>query len=95
MKSKVIAQPDVQETLKDFIVTELYTDRGPAPKENAKVQVERYGTAALPLYVVVGADGKELARLELETGLATKETFLGFLRKGLSAHQAQGNGGGK
>jgi hypothetical protein len=85
MKSKVLAQPDVRAVLQEFVFAELYTDKGPHKDENKKLQDERFNSVALPLYLVLSPDGKELARLELNTGLATKETFIDFLRKGQKA----------
>jgi hypothetical protein len=89
----VIAQPAVQEVLKNFIFAELYTDRkDPAHKakdaENTRLQEERFATAALPLYVILGPDGRERARL---LGKSNVTEFLEFLRKGLQA-PASANG---
>lgn len=85
MKSSVIDHPQVQAVLKDFVFAELYTDATPWKAENAKLQDERFGTVALPLYVILSPDDKELARLALDTGLVGREDFIAFLRKGLAA----------
>ena len=42
------------------------------------VQSNRFGTVALPLYVILGPDGKERGRL---TGTITMDLFLEFLRR--------------
>jgi hypothetical protein len=82
----VIARGPVQELLKNFIFAELYTDRLGAHKEkdeaNGKLQEDRFATAALPLYVVLGPDGKERARL---LGKTNVDEFVMFLKKGLQA----------
>ena len=85
MKSKVLAHGEVKAVLKDFVFAELYTDVGPYKAENKKTQDERFNSVALPLYLVLAPDGRELARLELDTGLATRETFIAFLRRGRAA----------
>ena len=81
----MIAQPAVQEVLKNFVFAELYTDRkGSDHKqkdaENSRLQEERFATAALPLYVILGPDGQERARL---LGKTSVPEFLEFLKKGL------------
>lgn len=82
MKGKVIAQKDVQDVLKGFVVAELYTDGTRWEEENKKLLKERFKTPALPLYVTLGPDGKLRSRL---LGTATKAEFIDFLKKGLSA----------
>jgi thiol:disulfide interchange protein len=80
MKRTVLAERDVRETLKGFVVAELYTDRRrEGDKENARLMKERFGSVALPLYLVLGPDGKERSRL---TGLASTGKFLEFLKAG-------------
>lgn len=83
MKGNVIADAEIKALIeKSFIFAELYTDRSlPEDQENLKLRTERFGNV-LPLYVTLDADGKELSRLE---GIATKASFLEFLRKGLPA----------
>jgi thiol:disulfide interchange protein len=86
MKGKVIAQKEVQDVLKGFVVAELYTDGTPWEKENNQLLKERFKTPALPLYVTLGPDGKVRSRL---LGTASKAEFLEFLKKGVTA-AAQG-----
>ena len=86
----MIAQGAVQELLREFLFAELYTDRkDPTHKakdaENARIQEDRFATAALPLYVVLGPDGQERARL---LGKSNVPEFVAFLRKGLQASAA-------
>ena len=90
----MIARPAVQDLLKSFVFAELYTDRkDPVHKqkdeENGRLQEERFATAALPLYVVLGPDGQERARL---LGKSNVSDFAEFLKKGLqAAGSANGN----
>ena len=81
MKSTVIAQKEVQDVLKGFVFAELYTDATPWKEANKKLLRERFGSAALPLYVTVGPDGKERSRI---AGLNSTAAFLDFLKKGLN-----------
>jgi len=81
MKGSVLAEGEVRNVLREFVFAELYTDGDAAhEKENARIQKERFGTPALPLYITVGPDGRERSRL---VGLANMQEFLDFLKKGL------------
>jgi thioredoxin-related protein len=83
MKGKVIAQPSVQQVLESFVFAELYTDRDSEEDiQNNKDLKNVFKTVALPLYVVVDKDGKELSRLE---GTSSEAEFLEFLERGLKA----------
>lgn len=82
----MLSRPAAQEALKSFVFAELYTDTFP---KNRQIQDKRFGTVALPLYVILGPDGKERGRL---AGRINLEEFLGFLKKGLEGASAQGNG---
>ena len=75
----MISRTAAQEALKDFIFAELYTDKHP---RNRDIQDQRFGTVALPLYVILGPDGRERERL---AGRITEPQFLEFLKKGLQA----------
>lgn len=83
MKGNVIADAEIKALIEEsFIFAELYTDRTlPEDQENLKLRTERFGNS-LPIYVTLDADGNELSRLE---GIASKATFLAFLRRGLPA----------
>ena len=62
--------------LREFVVAELYTD---VHRQYRDIQNKRFKSIALPLYVVVGPDGRERSRL---AGRITAEQFLEFLGKG-------------
>ena len=85
----MISRTAAQEALKDFIFAELYTDKDP---RNREIQDRRFGTVALPLYVILGPDGRERVRL---AGRITEPQFLDFLKKGLEAPGASANGEGR
>ena len=82
----MISRTAAQEALKDFVFAELYTDKDP---RNRDIQDHRFGTVALPLYVILGPDGRERGRL---AGRITEPQFLDFLKKGLDEPRAGGNG---
>ncbi len=79
MEGTTLAEPEVRKLLKEFVVAKLYTDPDPANDANVKLQRERF-SAALPLYVTIGPD--DVVRSSHE-GLASKELFIQFLKKGL------------
>jgi hypothetical protein len=78
MKSTVIAQREVREVLKDFVVAELYTDATPWKAANAKPE-GAVQTAALPPLRHARAGRMERSQLE---GLSTSEPA--FLKQGLN-----------
>jgi len=84
MESNVLPQPQVRRAIDNFVAVELYTDgEDAASKRNSKLQQQKFGTVALPLYVVVSPDGKELARLE---GLnRDPQAFVDFLQRAQSS----------
>ena len=46
----------------DFILVQLYTDGGKDSVANQELQVKRFKTVALPLYVVLDSENRLLAR---------------------------------
>jgi thiol:disulfide interchange protein DsbD len=86
MEANVLPQPEVRRAIDDFVAVELYTDGEDATsKRNSKLQQQKFGTIALPLYVVVSPEGKELARLE---GLnRDPQAFVDFLHRAQSSTQ--------
>jgi thiol:disulfide interchange protein len=84
MESNVLPQPQVRRAIDNFVAVELYTDgEDAASKRNSKLQQQKFGTVALPLYVVVSPEGKELARLE---GLnRDPQAFVDFLQRAQSS----------
>ena len=92
----MLEHPEVKQVLSEqFVFAELYTDTGPAKDENSRVQKEQFGTVALPLYLVLDAEGRELNRLLPSTGLITRSQFLEFLSKGFDAYKNAGGPTGK
>ena len=72
--------PEVTALLKNYVIGELWTDRkNPMDEENNKLLNEKYG-AALPLYILFTADGKEVDRIG---GRPSVKDFVAFLKQGL------------
>jgi thiol:disulfide interchange protein DsbD len=77
MERTVLKAPRVRERLGRMVTVRLYTDGGRADAtRNAKLQEERFGTVALPLYVLLDGDGREIARVNQAV---SEETFVAFL----------------
>lgn len=56
----MFSREEIQELLKGYVLVQLYTDRvpefyagGSTAEENQKLLEERFGTGALPYYVIV------------------------------------------
>ncbi len=81
MESNMFTQADVKKTLENFVTAELFTDRQtPEDERHSQIQEKSFGTVALPLYVVISPDGKELSKFP---GLTRdKDEFIRFLQAG-------------
>ena len=79
MEKNVFSDPQVMALFRrEFILVQLYTDGGENAESNQKLQIDRFQTVALPLYVVLYQDDRLLAR---HAGiLEPAERFLRFLR---------------
>jgi Disulphide bond corrector protein DsbC/Thioredoxin-like len=84
MKANIFPQPTVVAALENYVLVELYTDGTDAASErNQKLEQAKFGTIALPYYVISDADGHELAH---EDGLTRDvNQFLEFLHTGLAS----------
>jgi len=82
MESNVFTNPEVSARFNEFILVQLYTDGGPNYREHQQYEIDRFGTASLPFYVILSPDDVELARFP---GLSRNlNEFLDFLDQGLS-----------
>ncbi|HQR32043.1 MAG TPA: cytochrome c biogenesis protein CcdA [Blastocatellia bacterium] len=91
MEKNMFPDPAVKQELEKFVLAELYTDREDTPEhqkideENGKLQAEKFGTVALPLYAVIDPSGNILAKFP---GLTRdKQEFVQFLQRGASRFQ--------
>ena len=81
MELNIFTLEDVKKILKDnFVLVKLYTDgQKEIHKINKKLEKERFGTVALPYYVILSPDDKELATFP---GMDTnKDNFIEFLKE--------------
>jgi thiol:disulfide interchange protein DsbD len=62
METNVFKETEVQNLFNKFIMVRLYTDGGNNYRENQKMEIERFGTAALPFYVVLSPSNQEISR---------------------------------
>lgn len=84
MENGVFTRPEVQTELHNFILAELYTDRGtPADEANGNLEDKLVNNIALPYYVIVSPDGKILKTID---GLRTASVFVQFLQQGRSTN---------
>jgi thiol:disulfide interchange protein len=80
MEANIFSRPDVNAELGNFILSRLYTDGdGEVYEKQQAFQEATFGTVALPLYAVVGADGKVRATF---SGLTRNPAeFIAFLQR--------------
>jgi thiol:disulfide interchange protein DsbD len=62
METNVFEDPQVSNLFTEFVLVRLYTDGGVNYRENQQMEIDRFGTAALPFYVVLDSNDEELAR---------------------------------
>jgi thiol:disulfide interchange protein DsbD len=80
MEANMFPRPEVQAALSHFVLLRLYTDgAGKLYEDQQAMQNDRFGTVALPLYVVLSKDGTTIATFP---GLTRNPAeFLDFLQK--------------
>jgi len=81
MEKRIFAERSVYEVLRDrFVLVRLYTDGGPDGEANQNLEIQRFGTVALPYYVILAPDNTALAK---HAGIVpTAPEFLKFLSQG-------------
>ena len=82
METNVFVDPQVEKLFGEFVLAKLYTDgKDPIHKKNQKMEIERFQTAALPFYVTLTYDNKEISRFPGMDPDVSK--FVSFLRRSL------------
>ena len=82
METNVFEEPKVQKLFNEFVMLRLYTDGGNNYRENQQMEISRFGTAALPFYVVLTPNDEEISRFP---GMDTNvNKFVDFLEKSLN-----------
>jgi thiol:disulfide interchange protein DsbD len=81
MDGDMFPRPAVQEGLSKMVAVKLYTDKrnDPESERYKKMQIDVYGTVALPTYIIITPEGKELGRISYTN---SESEFLEFLAKG-------------
>jgi thiol:disulfide interchange protein len=87
MEANIFSRPDVGAELGHFVLSRLYTDGdGEMYEKQQAFQEATFGTVALPLYAVIGTDGKVRATF---SGLTRNPTeFIAFLPRARAAQVA-------
>lgn len=82
MESNIFTKPEVIDRFQQFVLVRLYTDGGTNYREKQRYEIDRFGTAALPFYVILSPENEEIARFP---GLTRDlDQFLDFLDMGLA-----------
>jgi thiol:disulfide interchange protein DsbD len=80
MRANILSRPEIAAVLKDFVLLELYTDGTDAASEaNSKLQLDKFGTVAMPFYAILDPDEKLIDKFEGRTTDAA--AYLAWLRK--------------
>jgi len=62
MKANMFTRPEIASLLKNFVLVDLYTDgNDAASQENQKLEESKFGTIAIPFYVIYDAEGTSAA----------------------------------
>ena len=88
METNVFVDSNVKELFNEFVLVQLFTDGGPNYRDNQKMEIDRFGTAALPFYVVLSPENIELDRFHGMDPNVGK--FIGFLENSLSKYNMEG-----
>ncbi|MBS30289.1 MAG: hypothetical protein CMG39_03915 [Candidatus Marinimicrobia bacterium] len=83
MEINIFEENDVKKIFEDFVLVKLYTDgKEEIHKKNRLLEIERFGTAALPYYVILSPDDEVLGTFP---GMDTnKDNFINFLNNSRS-----------
>ena len=78
MEKNIFSHPDVIELFRNkFMLVQLFTDGGEKAAENQEMQISRFQTVALPLYVILDENDNVLVK---HAGIIEPaENFLQFL----------------
>ncbi|MFH1853103.1 MAG: thioredoxin family protein, partial [Candidatus Neomarinimicrobiota bacterium] len=82
MEANVFTNPEVQQRFGEFVLVQLFTDGGENYREHQQYEIDRFGTASLPFYVILSPEDKEITRFP---GMSRNiDEFIAFLDRGLS-----------
>ena len=87
MKANMFTRPPIAEALVGLVLLELYTDGADdASKVNQEMQLDRFGTVAIPYYAIIRPDESVIAEFPGRT--RDTEEFLHFLTLGRATQLA-------
>ncbi|MDP6684868.1 MAG: cytochrome c biogenesis protein CcdA [Candidatus Marinimicrobia bacterium] len=81
MEANVFPRPEVKKRFDQFVLVQLFTDGGENYREKQKYEIERFGTAALPYYVLLTPEDEVIAEFPGMTRDVNE--FISFLDKAL------------
>ncbi len=81
MEANVFTDPRVKQRFNDFVLVQLFTDGGENYREKQQYEIDRFGTAALPYYVILSP--KDEVKAEFPGLTRNIEEFIQFLDIGL------------
>ncbi|MFQ6604977.1 MAG: cytochrome c biogenesis protein CcdA [Fidelibacterota bacterium] len=81
MESNMFTDQRVKNLFQHYVLVQLYTDGGEGYQENQKYEIDRFGTAALPYYVLLSPEDEVLGEFPGMT--RDFNQFITFLKKGL------------
>ncbi|MBU0529310.1 thioredoxin family protein [bacterium] len=82
MDANILSQQEVRKLLEQFVLVKLYTDGGKNHRTKRQYEIDRFGTAAQPFYVILDGTELEIARFQGMT--RNVDEFVEFLNKGLN-----------
>jgi thiol:disulfide interchange protein len=78
MEANMLSRPEIAAALQGFVLVELFTDRADAVSQaNQNLELAKFQTSATPLYAILDADEKVIAKFEGKTSDAAK--YLAFV----------------
>ena len=86
MEINIFEDNEVKKLFDNFVLTKLYTDgKENIHKKNRELEIQRFGTAALPYYVVLSKNDKLISTFP---GMdINKENFINFLKESLTSDE--------
>ena len=82
MEANIFTKQEVKDRFGQMILVQLYTDGGPNHREKQQYEIDRFGTAALPFYVILNPNDEVITTFPGMT--RNLDDFLDFLDEGLA-----------
>jgi thiol:disulfide interchange protein DsbD len=82
MRANMFTKPEIEAALSNFVLVELYADRGDtASEENLNLELKKFKTVAQPFYAIMDGDENVIATFD-EGKTSDTQKFLAFIQKG-------------